>query len=60
MHNLKWHLFTIRTQIGIRLIQLGINHRLRARMTKVLANVTDIPRLTIFAERMEAKKKRLS
>jgi hypothetical protein len=59
MSNLKWHLFTIRTQIEIRLIQLGISIRRRTRLVKVLARVSDIPRLNMFAERLEAKEKRI-
>jgi hypothetical protein len=57
MINLKWHLFAIRTQIGIRLIQLGIGIRLRMKLTKILSKVTDIPRLTMFADRLEARQK---
>jgi hypothetical protein len=57
MHNPKWHLFTLRTQIEMRMLQLGFRHRLRIRIAKIIAGLADIPRQTSFARRLEAKQK---
>jgi hypothetical protein len=59
MNNLKWHLFTIRTQIEMRMFQLELSHTLRSKVVEIISRVTDIPRLTAFARRLNAKEKRV-
>jgi hypothetical protein len=59
MQNSKWHLFSIRTQIEMRMLQLGLSQRLRTRIARIIAALADIPRLTTFARRLEAKEKRV-
>jgi hypothetical protein len=59
MNSIKWHLFTIRTQIEMRMNQIGLSPGLRMRIVCIIAKVTDIPRLTNFARRLEAKEKRI-
>jgi len=58
VNNLKWHLFTIRTQIEMRMFQLNMGHSVRTRIVEIIARMTDIPRLSAFARRLDAKKKR--
>lgn len=59
MHDLKWHLFVIRTQIMMRMYQLDLSLRLRTRVAAIVERVSDIPRLTAFVKRLEAKGKQL-
>lgn len=58
MSNTKWHLFTIRTQIEMRMFQLEFSHRLRTKIVDIISRVHDIPRLTTFAGRLDSKIKR--
>ena len=59
MNNLKWHLFAVRTQIEMRMLQLGLNSELRTRIVRIIARVSNIPRLMTFADRLDAKQKRV-
>ncbi|HEY3295353.1 MAG TPA: hypothetical protein VGL38_07930 [bacterium] len=59
MNNLEWHLFTIRTQIEMRMQQLDLSREFRSKVVEIISQMTDIPRLSALARRMDAKKKRM-
>lgn len=53
----KWHQFVLRTQITMRMQQLGMNERVRARIVEALSKVASVTRLTAFARYLESKSK---
>lgn len=59
MQNSEWQLFVIRTQILMRMQQLDLSARLRTRISAIIAQVSDIARLTDFAKRLESKGREL-
>jgi hypothetical protein len=59
INNLKWHLFTIRTQIEMRMSQLNVSQKVRQKVIEIISKVTDVPLLTALARRLETKRFRV-
>jgi len=55
----KWHLFAIRTQIEMRMLQLAFGQRLRKRIVEIIGRINDFPHSTTFVGRLETKVRRL-
>ncbi len=57
MDHPQWQLFSLRTRIEMRLLKLGMGQPRRQYIVSAIAAMTDIPRLTAFARRLDAPRR---
>lgn len=55
----KWHQFVLRTQITMRIQQLGMSVLARTRIVEALSKVASVTRLAAIARYLESKSKPL-
>ena len=52
-------LFILRMQIEIRLVNLGMDSRLRRRIVKAIARISNVHKLSVFAHGLDGHRKQM-